>query len=109
MNALALQDPGRLNALPGSRHFDQHAVAAHTSSFVQRDQSVRPLHRRCHVKTQPCIHFGGHATGDHFQDLQTKTHQHLVHDAIEPSPFVLRNSLCQQRCVFGLLNGFENQ
>ena len=52
MNATLLKLFGRLNAFPGRRHLDQHAVTMNTLSLIKRNDALATRDGRISIKTQ---------------------------------------------------------
>jgi len=109
VNALALQLCSSLNAFPGGRDLDQHAVNVNALRLVQLNQALGPGHGGAGIKTQTGIHLGRHPTRHDGQNLAAKTHQQAVGDFVQRAAPVLRHGLAQQRVVLRLLHSLEDQ
>ncbi len=109
VDAFALQLSRGLNTFPGRGHLDQHAVFAHALGGEELDDATGAGHGGFGIEAQTRVHFGRNAAGNVFQDLAAKTHQQTVHDLVFALCAVFRHGVGQQRRVFGLLHGFQDQ
>ena len=115
MNAFLFTDPGGLGTLPGRRDFDEDALAGDAGFFVKPDEITGLLNGPLHVEGQTRIHLGRNAAGDDFENLAAKCDKEIVDDlflqrlSAEGGPLVIGDGLGQERFVFLLLHGFENQ
>ena len=82
MDALALELLGGLDALPGARELDQHAVAHDAGFLVQGDKTSSLLDRFRGVERKPRVHLGRYAARDVLQDLAAEIHEHTVDVAV---------------------------
>lgn len=79
-DALRLQPPARLNALPGAGDLDVHPAGVHPLGSIQLQQAQGLVIGGGGVIAEVGIHFGGHAPRDHLQHLAAdEDGQHICH------------------------------
>ncbi len=69
---------GGADAFPGGGDLDQHTLAADAGLLVEADQPLAALDHRLGVERKACIHLGGDASGDQFEDLLAHRHGEQV-------------------------------
>ncbi|MCY1538647.1 hypothetical protein D9M68_741990 [compost metagenome] len=109
MDAIALQAGGGLNAFPGGRDLDQHAVDVHALALVQVDDAARARHGGFGIEAQAGVHLGGHTAWDVFQDLAAEAHEQAVHGFVQPLRTVFRHRVLQQMGIVGLLHRLQDE
>ncbi|MPM34244.1 hypothetical protein SDC9_80826 [bioreactor metagenome] len=109
MDAALLQLACGLNALPGGGNLDEHAINVHALGLVELNDALGARHRRCGVERQSGIHFGRYTAGDDRQNLAAEAHDEPIHQLTYLAAAPAGHALLQQRRIFGLLHGLQDQ
>ena len=108
-DAFLFQDGGGADAFPGGGDLDQHALAGNAGVRIQGDQVAALGDCTFRVERQAGIDFGRDAAGDDLQDFLAKRDQQAVDDFGIGGIRMVAHGLFQQRLVFILLHGLQDQ
>ncbi len=109
VDALVLERLGRLDAFPGRRHLDEHAITVDAGPLVKRDQMVRACDRGAGVEAGAGVHLRRDPPGNDLEDLEPEAHDHLVDELRQRQAAVRSDDLVEQRRIGRLLHGLQDQ
>eukprot|EP00754_Rhynchopus_humris_P018783 Rhum_TRINITY_DN14614_c20_g1::Rhum_TRINITY_DN14614_c20_g1_i1::g.104443::m.104443 len=115
VDALGLELPAGLDALPRGRELDEHAVLRHAGLLVQRDDLARLGDAAVLVEGQAGVHLRRHTLRHVLQDLQAEVDGQLRRRLVKHLSLRLavlaavRHGVRRQRLVLLLARGGEQQ
>ena len=115
VDSFFLADGCGLRAFPGRGDLNEDALARGAEFFVETDEVARLLDGGFDIEGKAGIDLGGNAAGDDREDFAAEGDEEVVDDlavergAGERAGAVVSDGFREERLVFGLLDGLENQ